>query len=42
VPISAALRQGLHFKVAAVASGWQHVEDFIGSGFELASPAIEL
>jgi len=34
VPISAALRQGPHIKVAAVASRWQRVGDLIGSGFE--------
>jgi len=34
VPISAALRQGPHIKVAAVASRWKRVEDLIGSGFE--------
>jgi len=33
--ISAALCQGPHIKVAAVASYWQHVENLIGSGFKL-------
>jgi len=33
MPISEALRQSLHFKVAAVASHWQCVGDFIVSGF---------
>jgi len=32
--ISAALRQGLYIKVAAVASRWQRVGNLIGSGFE--------
>jgi len=35
MPISAALRQGSHIKVAAVASRWQRVGDLICSGFEL-------
>jgi len=35
LPNSAALRQGPHFKVTAVASRWQRVGDLIGSGFEL-------
>jgi len=34
VPISAALHQGPHIKVAAVASRWQRVGDLIGSGSE--------
>jgi len=34
VPISAALRQGPHIKVATVASRWQREGDLIGSGFE--------
>jgi len=34
VPISAALRQSAHLKVATVASRWQHVGDLIGSGFQ--------
>jgi len=33
--VSAALRQGPHIKVAAVASRWQRMGDLIGSGFEL-------
>jgi len=41
VPISAALRQGPHIKVAAMASRWQHVGDLIGSGFKPISPAPE-
>jgi len=35
VPISAALRQGPHFKVVtAVASRWQRAADLLGSGFK--------
>jgi len=34
VPISAALHQDPHIKVATVASCWQCLEDLIGSGFE--------
>jgi len=34
VPTSVALRQGPHFKVAAMASCWQRARDLIGSGFE--------
>jgi len=34
VPNFATLRQGLHIKVAAVASRWQRVGDLIGSKFE--------
>jgi len=34
VPISAALRQGPHLKVAAVVSRWQRVGDLIGLGNE--------
>jgi len=34
VPISAALCQGPHFKVAAVVSRWQGVEKLICSGLE--------
>jgi len=30
VPISEDLRQGLHFKLAAVVSRWQRVGDMIG------------
>jgi len=33
MPISAALRQGPHIKVAAVANRWQRVGDLIGSRF---------
>jgi len=35
VPISTALRQGPHIKVATVASCWQRVRDLIGSGLEI-------
>jgi len=34
VAIIAALRQGPHFKIAAVASRWQRVGDLIGAKFE--------
>jgi len=33
VPVSAVLRQGPHFKVAAVPRCWQRVGDLLGSGF---------
>jgi len=33
VPISVAMCQGSHFKVAVVASYWQCVGDLISSGF---------
>jgi len=34
VPISAALRQSPHIKIAAVASRWQRLGDLVGSGIE--------
>jgi len=34
VPNSAALRQGPHIKVAAVANRWQRVRDLVSSVFE--------
>jgi len=41
VPISAALHQSPHLKIAAVSSRWKGVGYLIGSGFEPITPALE-
>jgi len=42
MPISAALRQGAHIRVATVASRGQRVGDLIGSGFEPILPETDV